>query len=99
LACRALDICCLVGTEELIKDNIQLNIMPNPASNEVTLTVPSEYLMQGIELFDASGRLVRSMYGLNHSSALINRDNLPRGIYTAKVYFAEGVLARMIVFE
>lgn len=99
LACRALNLCCLVGTEELVKDDIQLTIMPNPASNEVTLTVPSEYLMQGIELFDASGRLVRTMYGLNHSSALINRDNLPRGLYTAKVYFAEGVLARMIVFE
>lgn len=99
LACRALDLCCLVGTEELVKDDIQLTIMPNPASNEVTLTVPSEYLMQGIELFDASGRLVRTMYGLNHSSALINRDNLPRGLYTAKVYFAEGVMARMIVFE
>lgn len=99
LACRALDICCTVGTEELVKDNIQLTIMPNPATSEVTLTVPSEYLMQGIELFDASGRLVRSLYGLNHSSAQLDRGNMPAGIYTAKVYFAEGVMARMIVFE
>jgi len=99
LACRALNLCCLVGTEDLVKSNIELNIAPNPASNEVTLTVPSEFLMQGVELFDASGRLVRSMYGINHSSAILDRGNLPRGIYTAKVYFAEGVMARMIVFE
>ncbi len=99
LACRALNICCLVGTENLVKANIDLNIAPNPASNEVTLTVPSEFLMQGIELFDASGRMVRSMRSLNHSSAILDRGNLPNGIYTAKVYFAEGVMARMIVFE
>ncbi len=99
LACRALNLCCLVGTEDLIKSQIDLNIAPNPASNEVTLTVPSEFLMQGLELFDASGRMVRSMYGINHSSAILDRGNLPRGIYTAKVYFEEGVMARMIVFE
>ena len=99
LACRALDLCCTVGTEELVKSGIDLNIAPNPATNDVNLTVPSEFLMQGIELFDASGRLVRSMYGLSHSSAVLTRGNLPNGIYTAKVYFAEGVMARMIVFE
>ncbi|MFN0213537.1 MAG: T9SS type A sorting domain-containing protein [Saprospiraceae bacterium] len=99
LACRALDICCLVGTEDLVKSNIDLKIAPNPAANEVTLTVPSEYLMQGIELFNANGQLVRTMYGINHSSAILDRGSLPNGIYTAKVYFAEGVMARMIVFE
>ena len=99
LACRALGLCCLVGTTNLVKSNIDLNIAPNPASNEVTLTVPSEFLMQGIELFDASGRLVSSIQGINHSSAMLQRGNLPAGIYTAKVYFAEGVMARMIIFE
>lgn len=99
LACRALDLCCLVGTEDLVKANIDLNIAPNPATSEVILTVSSEFLMQGVELFDASGRLARSMRGLNHSTVILDRGSLPRGIYTAKVYFAEGVMARMIVFE
>jgi hypothetical protein len=99
LACRALDICCTVGTEDLVKSAIDLHIAPNPATNEVNLTVPSEFLMQGVELFDASGRLVRSMYGINHSAAILNRGNLPNGIYMAKVYFEEGVMARMIIFE
>ena len=99
LACRALKICCTVGTTNLVKSNVELTIAPNPASNEVTLTVSSEFLMQGVELFDASGRMVRSMRGINHSSVMLNRGNLPNGIYTAKVYFADGVMARMIVFE
>lgn len=99
MICRALNICCLVGTKNLVKSNIDLAIMPNPASNEVTLTVPSEFLMQGVELYDASGRMVRSMRGIHHSSVIIGRGVLPAGIYTAKVYFEEGVMARMIVFE
>jgi hypothetical protein len=99
LACRALNICCLVGTEELMKDDVQLTLAPNPATSEMTITVSSEYLMQGIELFDAGGRLVRSQRGLSHSSAILDRGSLPAGIYTAKIYFAEGVMARMVVFE
>jgi hypothetical protein len=100
MACRALKLsCCTVGTEELVKEDVKLSIAPNPASSELNISVASQYLIQGIELFDMSGRMVRSMHGLSHSTAVVQRDNLPRGVYTAKVYLPQGVLARMIVFE
>lgn len=100
MACRALKLpCCTVGTEELVKEDVRLSISPNPASSELNISVASQHLIQGVELFDMSGRMVRAMHGLSHSTAVVYRNDLPRGVYTAKVYLPQGVLARMVVFE
>ncbi|MBL7810153.1 MAG: T9SS type A sorting domain-containing protein [Saprospiraceae bacterium] len=99
LVCRALLLCCLVGTKEQVKTEIPLSLTPNPAWQEVSFTVPGEYLMQAIEMYDASGRMVRSLNDLNDSSAQLDRGNLPAGIYIVKVYLAAGIVARKVVFE
>jgi hypothetical protein len=88
----------VVGTQD-INSNIEMQIAPNPAIDQTVITVPANYLMKGLDVVDASGRIVRNIKGINSNTYSLERAGMPRGMYFIKAYFEEGIVTRRIVFE
>ncbi len=99
-AFAALDLAALISsTETLAKQDFELTIMPNPASEEVVIRSEVNQPIEAIELFDINGRLVQSFYNINNNYFFLRKNNLPDGVYVAKLRFKEGIVARKIIFR
>lgn len=99
-ACTLLGLdCSTVSNRELNLKNYQLTAVPNPAFDEVTFTSEVDDLMIDIEMYDISGRLVQSVYGIDTNQYRFQRGNILKGIYIAKVRFKEGVVSKKIIFN
>lgn len=70
----------------LSADNANLNLYPNPASDQLNISCSEEIL--SLDVYDLSGRNVMSLKGDVKS---INTSNLSNGIYTLRVKTAKGV--------
>ncbi len=99
-ACVALGLNCpgVSSTTNLLSDS-QVQIVPNPAQSVMTFSADADHLIQSVELFDISGRTVRSVFNINQPSFEMQRGNLVTGMYVAKIRFRDGIVARRVVFE
>lgn len=100
-ACVALGLNCggVSSSNNWPMARAEMTIVPNPATGEAILSVQEGLLFQSLQLFDVSGRLVRSIQHLNSSTCALRRAGLPSGVYVVKAYFEKGVLAQKLVFE
>lgn len=88
------------GTVELEKivSNITFNLFPNPLTESATLQIENFHNeAYTLTLFDNEGRLVRTFKNLSPNKIVIERNNLPSGLYyyqlcTDKKYCATGKL-------
>lgn len=87
----------LVSNQEPLIEEVGLRIAPNPATT--AMVFDAEEAIQGIDLFDISGRLVQSVRGINATQYILNRENTAKGLYVARIRFERGITARKIVFE
>ena len=100
-ACVALGLNCpgvTSGTKDLLSEG-QVQIVPNPAQSMMTFRADADHLIQSVELFDISGRSVRSVFNINQPSFEMQRGNIVTGMYVAKIRFRDGIVARRVVFE
>jgi Secretion system C-terminal sorting domain/BD-FAE len=100
-ACLALELGCNVMTsvEELIDANsIGLMLAPNPAEDYINFEAENAQILD-LQLYDISGRMVKSIQNINSNIYQLNRNNIAPGIYIAKVRFEEGVVAEKVVFK
>ncbi|MBV6439845.1 MAG: hypothetical protein EPGJADBJ_01499 [Saprospiraceae bacterium] len=100
-ACLALNLGCgFVKTKDVVSaEKVQLKASPNPAHDYITLQSNELYPMEGVELYDASGRMIRARENVSGSTYLLQRKELPNGFYIAKVYFKDSIAATRIIFE
>jgi len=99
-ACAVLDLpCSTVGTEPIVRDNVQLVVSPNPANEYVRFTSEAGKEILSIELYDLNGRLVQNHYNINNAQFDLNRNGLTTGLYFAKVRFEDGITSEKILFE
>jgi hypothetical protein len=84
-----------LNEKKIIKQPV--NIFPNPFSDFTTVALPSEEIINSIELFDMSGRKVRIFENIPVSSFTLYRDNLPSGIYLLRIYTNKACSARVVV--
>lgn len=103
-ACVALGLDCnltgISSTKDVISANdVQLQMMPNPAYAEVTFQSAAEFPIQDIQLFDLSGRLVKSALNIKDNHYRIQRGDLPNGMYIAKLRFERGVVTQKLIFN
>lgn len=87
-----------VGINE-IELNYDLNIYPNPASNEINITLDKDAgLSSDVIIYDLSGREVTSATKLNlgRGTTTISVAELTAGTYVLEVRTAEGVAARKV---
>ena len=81
--------------EQLLADNIELSVYPNPASDRIQ--VESNFLMQKIELHDLAGRLLFSNENVNSNSASLNLEKLPKAMYVITCFTTSGAVRKSFV--
>ncbi|MBK8493408.1 MAG: T9SS type A sorting domain-containing protein [Saprospirales bacterium] len=101
-ACYALDLPCAINTstkEVVSSESVGLNIMPNPATDQVQFSSMPGRPMLDILLYDLSGRLMETHLQINHNHFTVERGSLPSGMYLAKVRFEEGIVTEKVLFR
>lgn len=83
-----------VGISELNFDDVQFTAYPNPASAEVNLDFAADRIARSVEVFNATGNLVKQEALANNSSNSIagafNVTGMAQGVYQVRVLFSDG---------
>jgi hypothetical protein len=88
-----------VGINELSNSN-DLNIYPNPATSEINYVISDGNTIRKIDLFDATGRIVISLDGLNTNKFTLNRNQLNQGLYFSKIELGnKTILSKKIIIQ
>ena len=100
-ACVALGLNCdfKSSTKDLVDANVNLKMVPNPATVDMNITVSDETPIRSITLFDISGRAIRTTNNVNASFYNLRRESLQDGLYLIKLNFDKGTLTKKIIFE
>ncbi|MCO6476493.1 MAG: T9SS type A sorting domain-containing protein [Phaeodactylibacter sp.] len=99
-ACIAMDLPCLfVNTKYIDAAEVSLQVAPNPATDYVQLQSSAEHPIKDVYLFDMTGRMVHTDFNVKDHTYQINRGNLSKGMYVAKVRFEKGWAVQKLVFE
>ena len=81
-----------------INDKLPSNsasIYPNPATNEVTVSVDNKYHVQSIQMMDITGREVKNITANNVVN--VNISDLQSGYYILNIKTTEGVISSKLV--
>lgn len=101
-ACVALNLPCranfTTSTREVLLE-AGMTLTPNPASQNVTVSVSNDFEIIDMEVYDMAGKLVQNHQGINASQYTINRNNLAPGMYLVKATFDGGVQTEKILFD
>ncbi len=74
-----------------IADELDVNVFPNPASNQVNIKAASDMSGYYFEMVDMSGRIVISE-NLSGTSAAVNVSELTKGNYIYRISDANGII-------
>lgn len=103
-ACVALGLGCDLSGVSSTKDvisasDVQLQMMPNPAYDQVRIQTSLDFPIQDVQVFDLSGKMVKSAINLKNSSYNLQRDNLSKGMYIVKLRFEQGIVTQKLIFN
>ena len=70
---------------------------PNPATNEVTISVDAKYNVTAISIYDISGREVIAQDASN--TATISLEGLESGYYFVNVFTTDGTVTNKLIKE
>lgn len=86
-----------IGVNEYVL-NENLHVYPNPAATDVTIDFGNITESKNICLIDATGKIVLNTI-TNENRITIGRNNLPAGLYLAKIKVGEVISTTKLVFE
>ncbi len=92
---------CLLPSSTDERDILALTAItahPNPTQDHVTLTAPSDLLIDRIELLDTQGRTHNSFYE-NSSEVRLELSGYPSGLYFMSIYTEKGRVVKKVVLE
>jgi hypothetical protein len=104
-ACLTLNLGCnlegILSSRRTLLPGVQvgLTIAPNPSIDQMFLQTELEHPMIDIHLYDMNGRLVRSHANVRNNTFILDKGNLPPGVYVARIRFEQGILAQRVVFR
>lgn len=85
-----------LGTEELVVNNNNFSVFPNPTSN--VFTIQSDDAIERVEMIDLTGRVVLSReVGVNNIT--LNVNDMPTGVYLVQVTQAGKSYVERLVIE
>jgi hypothetical protein len=73
----------------------QFKVYPNPSTEVVNIESQGS-IIESIEVIDANGRVVKTLDGVQNTSASINLEELNKGIYKLRINTNEGVAVKVI---
>ncbi|OYQ46129.1 hypothetical protein CHU92_01625 [Flavobacterium cyanobacteriorum] len=83
------------GTNEALAS--KLSVFPNPATNVINIANAENILVNGVEIADLNGRIVKSVKFNNVAEAQINVSDLSAGMYLMTVSSDQGTMTKKIV--
>ncbi len=89
---------CVVGTPDHGTEPHSIKVEPNPAKDRFTITSSDSSVHQW-RLFDQQGRLLRSEVSNHARTIIIERGDLPSGLYLLHVQVATGTEVLPVVLE
>ncbi|MCB0706172.1 MAG: T9SS type A sorting domain-containing protein [Saprospiraceae bacterium] len=103
-ACLALDLGCdisaFVSTQEVLTAaQVNLEMRPNPATQEVYLESGQDSPMLDVMVYDLSGRLLQSHMNQHTNEFILDRNNLPTGMYLVKIRFEKGMITQKLIYK
>jgi hypothetical protein len=82
------------GLDEL--GSVSLTLYPNPTEGIFSLIIKND-VMSKVNIFDASGRLVKNVINNNHESEMkIDLTHFADGIYSIEIYTNQGVIRKKV---
>jgi len=84
-----------VGIRNLSEN--ELRIYPNPFSETLIIETSGQQILQSIELFDLTGKVLRMFDNVNSSRVEINRGGLSSGIYILKIEAGEILMRKVAI--
>lgn len=72
-----------------------LKVYPNPATNQVTVSVDGGNLLQQVSIYNMEGRLLQTNKAEGHSVTM-DVEGLPSGVYSVQVRTEQGSLTKLI---
>ena len=72
-----------------------LTIYPNPATNQVTVSMKDGSQLQQVSLYSMDGRLLQTSK-VGDDSVTLNVEDLPSGVYSVQVRTEKGIVAKRI---
>ncbi len=98
-AFAVLNLGTFTATPDLLKESqVGLKIMPNPVTTYTTIQTNIENKMKSITLFDINGKALGTSK-MNTNQYVLQRNNLPAGIYYLQIGFDKGVVTKSIVVQ
>jgi hypothetical protein len=73
------------------------SVFPNPSTNNFTITSSNSATINGVEMYDVNGRIVKSLEFDNLSSAEVNIADLSQGVYMLKISSDDGSVTQKVV--
>ncbi len=86
----------VVSTEEFEKEEIVINIFPNPTSDFLNISTGGDITIQSFNIYALDGRLMITERYLNQE---INVSDLNTGIYLLNIQTSRGIISKKIVIE
>ncbi|NMH27233.1 T9SS-dependent choice-of-anchor J family protein [Flavobacterium silvaticum] len=77
-----------LSTQDFFKNNVSM--YPNPATNEVRFTSKNGVALISAQVFDIEGRMVADAKFNGLSETFVNLSELSAGVYSVKVFSADG---------
>jgi len=100
--CLALELGCdldgvVSSTVNIEASQVGLEVMPNPASIDVRFEAKEN--IEGIYIYDLSGRLVKAHTNIDGLQFTMPRNNLITGLYVAQIRFENGFVSQKLSFD
>jgi len=98
-SCIALRLYCdgVTGVEDEIVDH-SVTYQPNPAVEMITFR-SDDAIIRSIQILDIKGQLVQQYNSIDDINYSVDRDNLPDGIYYARLRFDDGNQTIKFIFN
>ncbi len=74
-----------------------INLFPNPASSDFTITSNSLLNDCSIKIYDAAGKLVKEIQGANSQSIIVSINNFASGIYTVQLVTNSEIITKKLI--
>ncbi len=87
-------------SDQYVKNELTLSVFPNPASSHTTVSLGTHVPLNAtVQLYDALGRLIRIEAKAQGTELIIEREDLPKGIYYIRLVGDEGLYTAKLIFE
>lgn len=68
----------------------EIQVFPNPMTKQATINLPSDVGLVNFYLYDMLGNVVRQMESVRETTILIEKKNLPKGLYVFRIENEKG---------